>query len=155
MASSRSFTLLVKLCEMRTRLSKSITWPRSCARRCFTKPTAGFLRRLNLVFHARARVEQYRQRYRQVRSVEELDLLRLAVFVDVEGFLREVRDEVARAIHSGDVEGDDFDARLERRLLRVAMRHGEGRDRRNRGEPDRRAHSHRQRPFIAPACRAR
>jgi len=92
----------------------------------------GGLQRLQLVFHARAAVEQQRHGDGLLAAVEERDVLFHAVLEDGEVGLVEVRDVVIRAVHDGDVERDDVDGRPEDLGL-ASRRRGGRRGRRRRG----------------------
>ena len=117
MAGSRSGTLLVNACAIDTRLSKSTTCAKSCRAELLDEADGRVLRRLQLVFHARARVEQHRQRDGQVRPVEEGDLLLDAVLEDREGRRIEIGDEPSGLVGDRDVERHEIDPGAERRLL--------------------------------------
>ena len=105
--------LFVKFCSTTTRLSKSMTSARSCGRSRCAKPIAASCAVGSFVFHAGARVEQQRQRDRQVRAVEERDVLLDAVFEDVEVALVEVGDVVVRRVRHRHVQRDEVDAGAE------------------------------------------
>ena len=79
-----------------TRSAKPISWPRSCGREAAREADRRLLGGRHLVLHARARVEQQRQRDRHVRPVEVGDVLLRAVLEDVELFGRQVGHVAAR-----------------------------------------------------------
>ena len=119
MAFSSAAASFVNVWTMVARLSKSMTWATSCARRRFDEPDGRLLRGRDLVLHAGAGVEQQRERDGQLRSGEEGDVLLHAVLEDEEVGLLEVHDVALRLVGHGDVERDDLDAAAERRDLRV------------------------------------
>ena len=88
-----------------------MTWAISFALSRWTKFDAACLQRGQVLFHARAAVEQQRQGDRLLASVEERDVLLDAVLEDLEVRPVEVGDVVVGAVRDGDVEGDDVDSR--------------------------------------------
>ncbi len=88
----------------------------------FCEADRRFLRRRQLVLHAGARVEEHRQRDRQVGSREKCDVLLHAVLEHAEVRLREIGDVVAAAVRHDDVQRDDVNAGAERGLRRRRLR---------------------------------
>ena len=78
--------------------------------------------------HARAGVDEQRQRDRQIRVVEERHLLLDAVLEDIEVLGREIGHVPGRSVGHRHVERDEIDAGAKRRLAAA-----DGRDRRLRG----------------------
>ena len=76
-----------------------------------------FLRGGQLGFHAGTRVDEQRERDREVRAVEKGDVLFDAVFEHAEIIALEIGEVVRRAVGHRDVERHELDAGAERRTL--------------------------------------
>ncbi len=82
------------------------------------EPDRGFLRDRHPLFHAGARVDEERQRDREVGAVEEREFLLGAVLEDGEVVLGQVGHVVVLAVGHRHVERHELDARAEHLVLR-------------------------------------
>src|SRR5881409_877153 len=112
MAASSASWFDVKFWRTSTRLSKSMICATSTGLRRWTKLMAR-LQHVDLVFHARAAVQQQRQRDRELPLVEEGDVLPNAVFEHVKVRLVEVRHIMIGGVGDGEGERDHVDAGAE------------------------------------------